>query len=79
MRSKFTGQERDAETGLDFFQARYHGSAQGRFLSADPVGNFVADPTKPQELEPVQLRLEQSSNVHRSEWFVFAGLEREFL
>ena len=45
---KFTGQERDTETGVDFFQARYHGSAQGRFLSPDPLGNFVADPTNPQ-------------------------------
>jgi RHS repeat-associated protein len=46
--TKFTGQERDTETGLDFFQARYHGSAQGRFLSPDPLGIFVADPTNPQ-------------------------------
>jgi RHS repeat-associated protein len=45
---RFTGQERDTETGLDFFQARYHGSAQGRFLSPDPAGNFVAELTDPQ-------------------------------
>jgi RHS repeat-associated protein len=46
--AKFTGKERDAETGLDFFQARYHGSAQGRFLSPDPAGNFVASTADPQ-------------------------------
>ncbi|MGA2877895.1 MAG: RHS repeat-associated core domain-containing protein, partial [Bryobacteraceae bacterium] len=46
--AKFTGQERDTETGLDFFQARYHGSAQGRFLSPDPLGNFVASAADPQ-------------------------------
>jgi RHS repeat-associated protein len=46
--AEFTGKERDTETGLDFFQARYHGSAQGRFLSPDPLGIFVADPTNPQ-------------------------------
>jgi RHS repeat-associated protein len=46
--AKFTGQERDTETGLDFFQARYHGSAQGRFLSPDPVGNFAASVADPQ-------------------------------
>jgi RHS repeat-associated protein len=49
--TKFTGQERDTETssvGLDFFQARYHGSAQGRFLSPDPMGNFVATVADPQ-------------------------------
>ena len=32
---KFTGKERDAETGLDFFGARYMASAQGRFTSPD--------------------------------------------
>ena len=31
----FTGKERDAETGLDFFGARYFSSAQGRFTSPD--------------------------------------------
>ena len=33
---KFTGKERDAETRLDYFEARYFSAAQGRFLSADP-------------------------------------------
>lgn len=33
--TKFTGKERDAETGLDFFGARYFSSAQGRWTSAD--------------------------------------------
>jgi RHS repeat-associated protein len=33
---KFTGKERDAETGLDYFGARYFSGAQGRFTSADP-------------------------------------------
>lgn len=33
---RFTGKERDAETGLDFFGARYFGGAQGRFTSPDP-------------------------------------------
>jgi RHS repeat-associated protein len=35
-RSRCTGKERDAETGLDYFGARYMSSAQGRFLSIDP-------------------------------------------
>ncbi len=38
-RQKFTGQERDVETGLDFFGARYFGSSQGRFTSPDPLLN----------------------------------------
>ena len=36
---KFTSKERDAETGLDFFGARYMSSAQGRFTSTDPLLN----------------------------------------
>ena len=32
---EFTGKERDAETGLDYFGARYYGGAQGRFTSPD--------------------------------------------
>ncbi|MFN9297272.1 MAG: RHS repeat-associated core domain-containing protein, partial [Acidobacteriota bacterium] len=31
----FTGKERDAETGLDYFEARYFSGAQGRFTSPD--------------------------------------------
>ena len=34
-RQKFTGKERDTETGLDYFGARYMSSAQGRFTSPD--------------------------------------------
>jgi RHS repeat-associated protein len=33
---RFTSKERDAETGLDYFGARYMSSAQGRFTSPDP-------------------------------------------
>lgn len=44
---KFTGKERDAETGLDFFEARYYSGAQGRFLSVDP-GNVGAKQDDPQ-------------------------------
>ena len=36
-RHKFTGQQRDDETGLDYFGARYYSSAQGRFTSVDPL------------------------------------------
>jgi RHS repeat-associated protein len=39
---KYTGKERDAETGLDFFEARYFSSAQGRFTSADDFRNDSA-------------------------------------
>jgi RHS repeat-associated protein len=32
-----TGKERDNETGLDYFGARYYSGAQGRFLATDPI------------------------------------------
>lgn len=34
---RFTGKERDIETGLDYFGARYYGSNMARFTSVDPV------------------------------------------
>src|SRR5262249_27342976 len=35
-RQKFVGYERDNETSLDFVQARYYSSTQGRFTGVDP-------------------------------------------
>ena len=35
-RMKFTGHERDPETGLDYMLARYYTSGSGRFLQVDP-------------------------------------------
>jgi RHS repeat-associated protein len=32
---RFTGKERDTESGLDYFGARYYGSNMGRFMSPD--------------------------------------------
>ena len=34
---KFTGKERDTETGLDLMGARYYSSSLGRFAKADPL------------------------------------------
>jgi RHS repeat-associated protein len=34
---QFTLKERDVETGLDYFDARYYASIQGRFTSPDPL------------------------------------------
>jgi RHS repeat-associated protein len=51
---KFTGKERDAETGLDYFGARYYSNGLGRFItpdwSATPVPVPYADLTDPQTL-----------------------------
>lgn len=38
-RQRFTGKERDAESGLDYFAARYFSGAQGRFTSPDKPFN----------------------------------------
>jgi len=49
IRQKFTGYERDSESGLDFAQARYYSSAQGRFTSPDPALASI-DVSNPQTL-----------------------------
>ena len=46
-RQKFTGKERDDESDLDYFLARYYSGPMGRFLSVDPE-NAGADPEFPQ-------------------------------
>ena len=37
----FTGRRLDAETGLYHYRARYLNTAQGRFISRDPIGSWV--------------------------------------
>jgi RHS repeat-associated protein len=44
---KFTGKERDTESGLDYFGARYYGSSMGRFMSPDP-SRLSINPKNPQ-------------------------------
>jgi RHS repeat-associated protein len=44
LRQKFTGYERDQESGLDFAQARYCSSVTGRFMSPDPLPGQEAIP-----------------------------------
>jgi RHS repeat-associated protein len=46
---KFTGKERDAESGLDNFGARYNASSLGRFTTPDPLyieARRLADPQR---------------------------------
>jgi RHS repeat-associated protein len=47
VRQQFTLKERDNETGLDYFNARYYSSIQGRFTSVDPFMGS-AKPGRPQ-------------------------------
>ena len=44
VRQKFTGKERDNETGLDYFGARYYSSKQGRFTGPDTFGGTADNP-----------------------------------
>lgn len=45
---RFTAKERDAETGLDYFGARYYGSKIGRFTTTDPVYTWRENLVDPQ-------------------------------
>jgi RHS repeat-associated protein len=45
---RFTGQERDAETGLEYFGARYYASDNGRFTTVDPEMGIDAALLNPQ-------------------------------
>jgi len=47
VRQQFTSYERDVESGLDFAEARYYSSSQGRFTSIDPL-TASASPANPQ-------------------------------
>lgn len=40
----FTGKERDSESGLDDFPARYYTSSMGRWMTPDLVGGHLEDP-----------------------------------
>jgi RHS repeat-associated protein len=39
----YTGRERDEETGLNYYRARYFDAAVGRFISEDPIGFRAGD------------------------------------
>jgi RHS repeat-associated protein len=39
----YTGRELDAESGLDYYRARYYDSSVGRFISTDPMGFGAGD------------------------------------
>lgn len=48
VRQKFNSKERDAETGLDYFGARYYSSGHGRFTTCDPAGVSEENIVNPQ-------------------------------
>jgi len=47
---KFTAKERDSESNLDNSSARFYTYSYGRFMSPDPSGLSLSDPTDPQQL-----------------------------
>ena len=49
VRKKFTGYERDDETGLDFAQARMYAKGLGRFSGCDPIYTSKDHPSNPQK------------------------------
>ncbi|MGH9788092.1 MAG: RHS repeat domain-containing protein, partial [Candidatus Acidiferrales bacterium] len=67
---KFTGQERDSESGLDYFIARHYGFTLGRFLQPDefaggPVDVFSSnDPLPPSPLPYALITNPQSLNKY---------------
>jgi RHS repeat-associated protein len=46
---RFTGKERDIETGFDYFGARYYRAEIGRFTTVDPAMDFKASLLNPQK------------------------------
>jgi len=72
VRQEFTGKERDAETGLDYFGARYFSAAQGRFTSPDELIGGVGGayevggsrPAKPGPLPYADVANPQSLNKY---------------
>jgi RHS repeat-associated protein len=71
---KFTGKERDPESSLDYFVARYYSSGYGRFLSPDeftggPVDAFSSsDPLPPGPLPYAVISNPQSLNKYTYTW-----------
>jgi RHS repeat-associated protein len=47
-RGHFTGKERDTESGLDYFGARYYASNMGRMISPDPHSGTILHMLNPQ-------------------------------
>lgn len=59
MRIQWAGKERDSETGLDYFLARYYGSTTGRFISPDPI---LINPDRQQDPQTLNLYVYSRNN-----------------
>jgi RHS repeat-associated protein len=70
VRQQFTQKERDVETGLDYFLARYYSSSQGRFTSIDPQ-NIVFDKNRGRNADE-RVRILQGYIVQPQNWNRYA-------
>jgi RHS repeat-associated protein len=64
--SHSTGKERDAETGLDYFLARYYSGAQGRFLSPDEFKGGPDDALTGAEMETTDTHWRSATGLDRA-------------
>jgi RHS repeat-associated protein len=80
---KFTGKERDSETGLDFFGARYFSSAQGRFTTPDwsaiPQAIPFASPKRSPNPQSLSIHEKQSPEIQRSRWTHSPGMRSGYV
>ena len=58
--SRYTGKERDAESGNDYFGARYYASTMGRFMSPD----YDEDEDDPEPVPYAALENPQTLNLY---------------
>ena len=61
---KFSGKERDSESGLDYFGARYYDMAQYRFISVDPMSVLHSASFNPQHLNNFSFCWNNPINLH---------------
>jgi RHS repeat-associated protein len=71
-RQRFTQKERDNETGLDFFEARYYGNLQGRFTRPDPY-NIILETQATAEMNEDKARAQFFNYLsHPQNWNRYA-------
>jgi RHS repeat-associated protein len=72
VRQKFTRKERDNETGLDYFLARYYSSTQGRFTGVDPYDINLERQYTPDPKEAESVFREYISNPQQWNHYTYA-------
>lgn len=77
VRQHFTGYEADGETGLNFAEARYQSSAQGRFTSVDPLG-ASANVGDPQSFNRYSYVLNNPTNLTDPSGLIPYGADRSW-